>query len=332
MQSLTFTRVQKQNTNDKKPQIHEKFNIPAAYHQVACQLATELSIANNIDNHEAHRRQAYARQILDLFAQELLQLKGYSEDLMVGFRSKVLTPLLVRQLHGIHDAYTPFVRQAVQGGETKEMTIEAATRFYLQRDPTDPIYIPTYRRNLLFTPIPRWFLGYTMKIITTKDKAKVQWNYYNQFIDDHDLLIPMLQDLEHQGLDGNNVPLLMQAEVDMIMRESLGLYFKAELVIYIWFTAPSTLVLISQHIGFIPCRDVQVGIRVIKQWNPSPIFSLPWNTFPCSITTTTYPLIYKYDQTPATMSKRCRHPLGDSARLGHHNPPLNIVGDSCCQA
>ena len=61
VQSLTFTQVQKQNTNDKKPQIHEKFNIAVAYHQVACQLATELSIVNNINNHEAHQHQAYAR-------------------------------------------------------------------------------------------------------------------------------------------------------------------------------------------------------------------------------------------------------------------------------
>lgn len=232
LRTVTFKRGEKRKKKRGLQQRHMEFEVPAAYHQLTCQLAAEIEFAEGHDNHEARRRQVYARQILDHFAHELRQLTGYTSVAMARFRSKVLTPILVRQLEGIHDTYTPLIRQAVRGGGENKMSIEAATKFYLREDPTDPMFIPTYRRNVLYLPIVRWFIGRAMGIPKSGKAAPI---YYNLFIANHDTILASLQAEGYQGFDENKIPLLTQAEVDAITEEKLELFFKPELVSYILF-------------------------------------------------------------------------------------------------
>ena len=168
---------------------------------------------------------------------------------MEGFHSKVLTSILVQQLEGIHDAYTPFIQRAANWGSQEPVTIEAATRYYLSRDPIDPIYHPVYCQNALYTPIPCWVLGnalgnvvkaigkHTKKQI--EENAKIHCGYYNQFIKDHDLIMArLIATGGHKMLDANGITLLLQVEVDAIVTEQLDIYFEPELVRFIQLISP----------------------------------------------------------------------------------------------
>ena len=160
-----------------------------------------------------------------------MQFKGRSQSEMVAFRSAVLTPILQRQLLGLDDAYTPVVHQAIMG-DSEELTIEAVTRFYLKEDPTDPVFIPNYRRNLLYLPIARWHLGRMMGIPPAVD-SESNLRYYIQFINNHDRIVEALRATGYAGYDENRFPLLMEAEVKAISKESLTVFFGAELGKYV---------------------------------------------------------------------------------------------------
>jgi hypothetical protein len=206
----------KKGTRTYKMVLH----IPAAYHRLVCQLVTEIKHGVENDSYECHRRMVYARKVLDAFGEELEPLKGLSKAEMVGFRSVVLTPILQRQLWGFHDAYTPFVRDAVRRKQA-QLTIAAATEFYLKDDPTDPAYIPYYRRSLLSVPLARWHLGYIME--------NYSHQYYNRVQENHDRILATLRVHGFQAYDHMSIPLLAAIEVEAISDEGLTLYFKPEL-------------------------------------------------------------------------------------------------------
>lgn len=174
--------------------------IPVPYARLIHQLISEDQHGKYNGGHEAQRRQMYAGRVLDELVKEL---EGFSEDEPgAGWRSKVLTPILQRQLLGISDGYSWAVNKAVRAigrrptdevqedetdytdetdsgldtpapsagaAEAAEAdaqkqarirpTIAEATRMYLGRDPLDPRYIPTYRRNLIFVREMRWHLA-----------------------------------------------------------------------------------------------------------------------------------------------------------------------------
>ena len=76
-----------------------------------------------------------------------------------AWQSKVLTPILQRQLQGVSDAYTPSIDAGVGPDENDddnnnsvegELTIAAVTKFYLATDPVHPDCIPFYVRNLVY--------------------------------------------------------------------------------------------------------------------------------------------------------------------------------------
>ena len=199
-----------------------KKDIPAAYHRLVCQLTAEIIHATHHTGHEALRRCSYAMEILDAFGAELSSVRVVTAD----FRSKVLTPILQRQLRGIPDYYTPGVSNAV-ASDGEMVTISDATKFYLEDDPTDPECIPSYRRNLIYIPEARWHLGYVLGNI--KLGSGPQYDRIRTHQDD--LMKALREDREEEiDDDDSNVPEFISAEVTVLVQEGLDDYFAQELV------------------------------------------------------------------------------------------------------
>jgi len=201
------------------------YEIPAPYHQLVCQLVAEDMHGADHDSHESRRRQTYAREILNAFGDELKEFKR-SKLPPVDFRSRVLTPILQRQLNGIYDGYSYSARNAFPK-EGEEPTIQDVTRFYLRNDPVDPIFIRTYRRNLLYLPNPRWHLHIVMGGEIGSTDAAVK--HYNKVMANHDTIMRNLPPNSHERRDNNNIPFLNHTEVRCIIDEGLENFFKEEL-------------------------------------------------------------------------------------------------------
>jgi len=101
------------------------------------------------------------------------------------------------------------------------------TRFYLQDDPTDPIFIQTYRRNLLYIPNPRWHLGVVMGKEYGSSQAAI--DHYKKVMDNHYVIMLDLEMEGHKRYDNNNIPLLSYVEIKCIIDEGLEDFFKEEL-------------------------------------------------------------------------------------------------------
>ena len=219
-------KLTKRSRGKTRPRtVKKNYKLPAPYHRLVSQLVTEIDFAEGYNTHESHRRQVYAEEVLDEFGKELDGLKSTEDTAMVGFRSVVLTPILQRQLFGIHDAYTPYVHSIIMDNNPK-LNIEAVTKFYLGEDPTDPAYIPTYRRNLLYLPEARWHLGLTMGVLGKLPEPKACGLYFDKIQNHHDMIIEALPGLEY---DHDRFPLLTQAERSAIIEEGLELFFEEEL-------------------------------------------------------------------------------------------------------
>jgi hypothetical protein len=204
------------------------FEIPAPYDRIVSQLLAESVHGGRDGGHESCRCQAYALEVLDAFGDELRKFKG----MPVNFRSTVLTPILQRQLTGIHDAYTTTVRAGVNQMKKEptlqgEPTIQDATALYLQVDPTDPIYIRSYRRNLLYLPEPRWHLGIVMNGFASSGQEA--FNHINKFRANNDTIIQSIEVEGHKDVDQNLVPLLNNVEIRVIIDEGLEDFFQEEL-------------------------------------------------------------------------------------------------------
>ena len=202
-----------------------QFQIPAVYQLVMCQLATEIELGNHTDMYESRRCQIYARKVLDLFGEEICGFVGYSAKAMATFCSRVLTPIIMWMLWGISDAYAPFVTKGVQRSH-KELTIEAATEFYLAEDPTDPSLIPTYQRNILYVPMARWYLGcilHPLRPLTTKD--------YRRVLGNHNKIMAELKQTTLQGVDEDEdgIPMLTESEASVIADEEITHFFRKDL-------------------------------------------------------------------------------------------------------
>ena len=204
---------------------HMTYKIPAAYHRIVCQLVAKDMHADGQGSHESLRRQTYAREILDGFGDELKELK-HSNLPPADFRSWVLTPILQRQLNGIYNGYGPSVHVGI-ARKGKELSILDVTRFYLQDDPTDPIFIQTYRRNLLYLPNPRWHLGVVMGKEYGSSQAAI--DHYKKVMDNHYAIMLDLEMEGHKRYDNNNIPLLSYVKIKCIIDEGLEDFFKEEL-------------------------------------------------------------------------------------------------------
>jgi hypothetical protein len=199
------------------------YDIPAPYDRIVSQLIAEDLHAKTNTSHEARRQRAYARETLDAFGKELEEFRC-SDIPLVDFRSKVLTPILQRQLAGIHDAYTPIVHDCLS---EKEPSIQDATGLYLQVDPVDPKFIRSYRRNLLYLPEPRWHLGCVIRDSLGSGQEAI--GHYDKVWKNHDAIQHSLEIEGFNEFDENKVALLSRVEVLAIIDEGLESFFKEEL-------------------------------------------------------------------------------------------------------
>ena len=190
--------------------------IPAPYDHIVSQLLCEEAHGEIDHGHEARRRQTYAQRVLDAFWKEI---KDYDDEPEM-FRSKVLTPILQRQLWAVQENYSPMVRAGVRNGEGNP-TIKDATEFYLKDDPTDPEWIPSYRRNLLHIPEARWHLGLIMGV------SKLGCSLaYNTVRHNQDLLDARV---DASKVDNGKVPLLEVLDLQVIISEHLETFFHKEI-------------------------------------------------------------------------------------------------------
>ena len=155
-------------------------------------------------------------EVLDAFGAELTSVRSTTAN----FRSKVLTPILQRHLQGVPDHYAPQVSLVISAND--DVTIGDATKFYLGQDPTDPQWIPTYRRNILYVPEVRWHLCVVLGKVKLGDA-----DAYNRIRREHDDLINGHRD---DGSDEDDSTIAFgEAEVDVIVQDGLEEYFAEEL-------------------------------------------------------------------------------------------------------
>ena len=193
--------------------------ILAPYDRIISQLAAEVKHGEDHDTHESRRRQEYAKRLLDLFAIEVERYKGDAPK----FFSKVLTPLLIRQLKGVDDSSSHVVRAMVSNGKPPA-TVAQAIEFYLNTDPTDPRHIPHYRRRLINLPIAHWHLATVLGHAALGDGDS-----YIRFHDDHDQIMRSLKEKGYGKSGPSGIPLLNIDEVAAVVAEGLAPFFKPEL-------------------------------------------------------------------------------------------------------
>jgi len=157
---------------------------------------------------------------LDAFGEELEAYRGHA----LNFHSYVLTPVLQRQLQGVPDCYAPAIYTALLEA-SDEVTISNTTSFYLAIDPTDPIYIQSYRRNIVYVCEARWHLAILMGKNMVGNRE-----IYAEFIDNHDYIMKALRKaVEGVDVDENICPPLSQMEVEALVFEGIDKPFEAEL-------------------------------------------------------------------------------------------------------
>jgi hypothetical protein len=234
-------------TGKTKKVTYSDHQIPAPYDRIVDQLLREVEhVTKAVEKgHEALRRKTYAQRVLDAF---YLEIRKYNGD-PTSFRSRVLTPLLQRQLYGVEENQGPCVRNSVCDKRGR-CTIKSVTQFYLGCDPTDPRWIPTFRRNLIYIPEARWHLGVVLGTISVADHTAS-----DAIQDHHDQLMQKVStrsenDDTHEegGDDGsseedsddgeaanfeldvvNSAPPFRLTEVSVLVAEGLDEFFAREL-------------------------------------------------------------------------------------------------------
>ena len=138
----------------------------------------------------------------------------------------MFTPVLQRQLQGVPDCYAPAIFNAIVEGDGEEITILEATKFYLGVDPLNPMWIPSYRRNMLYIREARWHLAVLMEEAVIGNKAT-----FRLFLEDHDFIMTALgKEVQEQGATSENgYRHLSQVEIEALVYEGIDKYFKEEL-------------------------------------------------------------------------------------------------------
>jgi hypothetical protein len=129
------------------------YKVHAGYHHLLAGMLREIEFItlDKFSTHELLFRAEYLKRVLDVFVQELAKVNPRT---CTRFRSKVLNPILQRQLRGVHDNEPDAVRNEV--GESKE----DAAEFYLSVDPLDPSNRNRMRHNILYIWSVRLSLAY----------------------------------------------------------------------------------------------------------------------------------------------------------------------------
>lgn len=220
--------------------------IPIIYAQLIDQFRMEAEHANYNQGHEALRRGSYVLQVLIAVAEELIDAKGITTccPAASAWRSKVLNPILQRQLAGVPDAFLPTLTDAVREEPAQtEMSIKEATIFYLSIDPTDPTNIPDYRDNLIFSRELRWYLAVLKSEETGATVEDV--DYFNQTLENQDAMLDAVKkEQADEGDEGDEGELadddwssqeggpraFNETEILVIVSEKLDFFFDTELV------------------------------------------------------------------------------------------------------
>lgn len=224
MYNLSFGLVRKvPRKNVWRPQWKIK-QIPFPYARLIHQLQLEDEHGNSNQGHEAQRRQSYAQRVLDKLGEELENTNPEPH-----WRSKVLTPIMQRQLQGICDAYAPSVESAVYAGEPldsddedeEKITIANATEFYLDRDPLNPAEIPNYRRNMIYIHQMKWHLSILLDKFPV---TSVDWYHRSLSLHDKQMRSKVFPDDEATA-----IPPFSPMDVQFIVFSHLEDYFAGDI-------------------------------------------------------------------------------------------------------
>ena len=210
--------------------------IPVPYARVVHQFLLEIEHGKADMGHESLRHRTYAEKMLDMFGEELSSYHGSEAD----FRSKVLTPVLQRQLRGVPDTYAPAIRHAITQNPKKQPTISQVTSFYLGNDPLDPQCIPSYRRNMVYIREMMWHLGILLGQVNVKDVSE-----FNRYICNNDLIVESLQGT--RLLAPRGIPKLNEMEVAAIYVNGMEGFFAKELDKVVLIFSPSLPQPSNQH-------------------------------------------------------------------------------------
>ena len=234
--------------------------VPVVYAQLLHQLCIEVAHAHFNKGHKAQRQAAYADQVTDLFAHEIYNHMDLSRQGATASKwcSKVLTPILQRQIAGVPDAYLPSIHAGVLDSEdddsdldeedntSREMTIAEATIFYLNRDPTDPALILEYRHNLLYTRELRWYLSTLLGSIWVDDVGGFNISLFTQNELEN---FPQESD-EEEDSDSGEVdvpPPLDTVDILVILVEGLQEFYMEELEAVVRVTSSTVCKVAYQH-------------------------------------------------------------------------------------
>ena len=174
--------------------------IQIPYYRLFQQLYAEVRHGDKNSAHEAQRRGSYARRVMEAFGEELEVHKELASQGTVAsaWRSKVLTPILQRQLQGVPDAYAPSLEAGLGKGDggggddddddddddEGKLTISDVTEFYLGSDPLHPDNKKFYVRNLVYIREMRWHLAISL------GKQKLESSeFFKQTLDNQDFLL-----------------------------------------------------------------------------------------------------------------------------------------------
>jgi len=197
--------------------------------------------------HEAQRRAVYADQVTDQLGDEIYQRVDLCRPgpAASNWRSKVLTPILQRQIAGVPDGYLPALHAGVLDPEedksdlsqdensSRNMTIAEATTFYLNTDPADPAVIPEYRRNIIYTREARWYLSVLLRQISLDDAEAYNHTLWTQeqLADpgEPDERPPEEERSPSPGGDSDEIPKVEDAEWYILLEEGIADFFQDEI-------------------------------------------------------------------------------------------------------
>lgn len=172
---------------------------------------------DKLQSHNCLFRATYLSMILDMFVEELPRIPAKTPW---RFRSRVLNPLLQRQLRGIHDDDPTQVEMEVGHGRA------AAGKFYLELDPLDPKLANQMLRNILYIWQVRLSLGYLMA--TTRGEEQSMTSAITNTKD-------LLESRAKTPDDVWDSHVLMDYEIRLVQRETLEAFYKPLLLVSIFF-------------------------------------------------------------------------------------------------
>jgi hypothetical protein len=190
--------------------------VHAGYRRVLLGFLREIRFFSQDGLQAFEFRAQYLTKVLDAFAGELVDIWKRQDIIhhpkmppIPGplFRSKVLNPLLQRQLRGVADNDLDAIRSSV--GTSRE----DAWSFYLQLDPLDPTFAQIFLRNILYNSPVHCSLALFSSVATDRDVEAIAASTAN------------LQQHRTQGADWNSCH-LSDLEVSVVEKDGLVHMYK----------------------------------------------------------------------------------------------------------